>query len=146
MSNGRSIFDVLRHVANSLQEAQRDGRDRAGGAGHISGPRGRTDYGFSARIGPGTEETETTASADHDHLVDVRRGEDHLLVVADLPDVDADDLTVGIDRGAGDLVVGVDDTPVEHVPLPWPDADVDARFEHGVLEVHIEPAGAGSHP
>lgn len=144
MSDKRSMFDVVRHVIDSLQEAQRDGRDRAGGAGHISGPRGRrTDYEFSARIGPETDETETTASVDHDHLLDVRRGEDedHLLVVADLPDVDTDDLTVGIDREADDLVVGVDGKPVERVPLPWPDVDVDARFEHGVLEIHIDPAG-----
>lgn len=136
----RSIFDVVRHVIDSLQEAQREGRDSTRGAGHISGPRGRTDYGFSARIGPETEEP--TAAGDHDHLLDVRRGEDHLLVVADLPEADTDDLTAGIDRGTNDLVVGVDGKPVERVSLPWSDVDVDARFEHGVLELRVEPAGS----
>ncbi|ADJ15738.1 gas vesicle protein GvpH [Halalkalicoccus jeotgali] len=148
-----SLLDALRHVVETLQEAEQNGERTGAGHGSVSGKHARTDYGFRISTGPdpdslwerlGTdsgEETEPTADTDtdtDDHLVDVRREDDGLVVLADLPQATAESITAGIDRAENDLVIGFDGEVVDRIALG--DAEVavaDSTFRNGVLEVRL---------
>lgn len=81
------------------------------------------------------------AADDESYLVDSHRDGDEMLVTADLPGVDAEDLSVGLDPEAN-LVVGVEGDVIERVPLPWDAVEATrARFHNHVLEVRLRPAG-----
>lgn len=152
-----SLLDVLRHVVETLQEAERSGEGKGRGSGTVSGGRGRTDYGFTVSTGPdpdslwerlgvddpsgGAEPTTSTSSeagTGDDHLVDVREEEDGVVVLADLPRATAESVTVGIDRERNDLVIGLDGKVVERIGLGEADISVaDSTFRNGVLEVRL---------
>lgn len=154
-----SLLDVLRHVVETLQDAERGDEDGKTGRGTVSGNHTRTDYGFSVSSGPdpdslwerlGVDEpseagdagssgsTSTPAPADDDHLVDVREEEDAVVVLADIPQATAEDVTAGIDRERGDLVIGLGSDVIERIALG--DAGIavaDSTFRNGVLEVRL---------
>lgn len=142
-----TLLGAIRHVIDSLVDAEREGRSGAQGTGRIPKGHFTARYGFSGRVGS-SESTEgenresTRRSEDESpYLIDVRYDEadEELLVVADLPEVEADELTVGLDPDRNELVIGVENRPVDRVELPWPVADVESRFQHGVLELRFTP-------
>lgn len=141
-----SLFGAIRHVIDSLVDAEREGRSGAQGTGRIPKGHFTTQYGFSGQIGPsesaeGDEGSTHRTESESPYLVDVRYDEadEELLVVADLPEVEADELTVGLDRDRDELVIGVENRSVDRIELPWPVADVESRFQHGVLELRFTP-------
>lgn len=149
-----SLLDVLRHVVETLQDTERSGEGKGAGSGTISGGTTRTDYGFSVSTGPdpdslwdrlgGEESTDSstvtpTKSPDEEYLVDVREEENAVLVLADLPQAAAEEITAGIDRERGELVIGIEGGSTERIPLG--DADIvvaDSSFNNGVLEVRLQ--------
>lgn len=133
----RGILGAIRRVVDALAEAERDGKTRFGGAGRIPGNHFTTQYGFSGRIGGPRGRTDSTREAGDRHLVDVRETDDELLVVADMPAVERKDISVGVDEDRNEFVVGVGNEAVERMELPWPVEDVDAQFQHGVLELRF---------
>ena len=73
--------------------------------------------------------------------MDSRSDGEDLVVTADVPGVSVEDLTVGIDRHASDLVIGAGGTEFERVALPWDAVEaVDASVNNYVLEVRIRQA------
>lgn len=136
------LFGVIRHVLGSLVDAERSGGRDVRGTGRRSGRRYSIEYGFSGRVGERPPGTASRAGADADYLVDVREADDAVLVVADLPDVERDDLAVGLADGRSVLVIRVDGRPIEQIELPWPVDAVEPRLHHGVLEIRITPAEA----
>jgi HSP20 family molecular chaperone IbpA len=141
------LLGGLRSLLETLADAERDGTSRVSRSRRSARGRFDTESGFSARIGRPSSRSDADSITDRsaaddrpdvDAHVDVRHDDDgRLVVVADMPDVDPEDLTVGLDEAANELVVGVDDHAVERLPLPWPVDDVEGRFNHGVLELHI---------
>ncbi|WP_227378519.1 gas vesicle protein GvpH [Haladaptatus halobius] len=72
--------------------------------------------------------------------IDARITDDELLIVADLPGVTEDDLSVGIERSTNKLVIGRGEVVVGRVELPWESSKVThAQFNNGVLEMHVRP-------
>lgn len=142
-----TLLGAIRHVIDSLVDAEREGRSGAQGTGRIPKGHFTAQYGFSGRVGSSEstegERRESTRRAEDEspYLIDVRYDEadEELLIVADLPEVEADELTVGLDRDRNELVIGVENRPVDRVELPWPVADVESRFQHGVLELRFTP-------
>lgn len=141
-----SLLGAIRHVIDSLVDAEREGRTETRGAGRIPKGHFTAQYDFSGRIGPsestGGGDGESARRAEESpYLIDVRYddADEELLVVADLPEVEADQLTVGLDRDRNELVIGVEDRPVDRIELPWPVADVESSFRHGVLELRFTP-------
>lgn len=160
-----SLLDVLRHVVETLQDAERDDEGSKTGSGTVSGKRTRTDYGFSVSTGPdpdslwerlginegseasdsGASSSSTPAPADDDHLVDVREEEDAVVVFADLPQATAEEVTAGIDRDRDDLVIGLGSDVIERIPLGDAGIDVaESTFRNGVLEVRLRTDAEGA--
>jgi len=155
---GGGLLGGLRSLLAALADAEGDGPDRVSRSRRRSGSRFTTEFGFTGRLGRPSGHPDAGADsrsdgssisgrssphdrADENHHVDVRHDDDgRLVVVADMPGVDPDDLRVGLDEDANELVVGVDDQPVERLPLPWPVDDVEGRYNHGVLELRITAA------
>ena len=151
-----SLLDVIRHVVETLQNAEQSGEGEGAGSGTVSGRFARTDYGFSVSTGPdpdslwdrlGVDEpaedtsTVTPTQTTDDYLVDVREEDDAVFVLADLPQTTAEEITTGIDREREELVIGVEGSPVERIPLG--DADIvvaDSTFNNGVLEIRLGTA------
>ena len=144
-----TLLGAIRHVIDSLVDAEREGRTDARGTGRLPKGHFTTQYDFSGRIGPPDSTDRDGGSTrqtgdESSYHVDVRQaGDEELLVVADLPAVEADDLTVGLDRERNELVIGVEDRAVDRVELPWPVADVESSFQHGVLELRFTPEDEG---
>lgn len=118
-------------------------------AGEEAG-RGVIDYNVSVRSGIGGRDTAGDGIGHRPrrlpdsgraqlpaHRVTTRTDEDELLVVADLPDVDVDAITVGFDDDT--LVIGVDGRELERVTLPWAEAAANATIQNGILTVTIAP-------
>ena len=104
--------------------------------------------GFAGRDGRGrgasTDRSlaSTDSTDDHGYLVDSRSDGEDLVVTADVPGVDIDDLVVGIDPRANDLVIGAHGSELERVTLPWDAMDaVDATVNNYVLEIRLRQAG-----
>ena len=149
------LLGGLRSLLEALADADGDGPTRVGRTRRRRGGRFSTEFGFSGRVGRPSSRSESGSDSgsdantisgrsapddrmDVDYHVDVRHDDDgRLVVVADMPGVDPDDLRVGLDEESNELVVGIDDRPIERLPLPWPVDDVVARFNHGVLELRI---------
>ena len=74
--------------------------------------------------------------------IDTRYHGDELVVVADLPLTDPEDLRAGIERDGTDLVISTNGRVVGRVVLPWESTETTrARFHKGVLELRLRPAG-----
>lgn len=154
------LLGAIGRIVEALADAEREGRTEVGGAGRHPSGHFTTEYGYAGRIGlddldsgsgsgsgrasasgsqPDTGESPATDDA---YRVDVRYDEsaDELLVVADLPDVNADDLDAAVDRASNELLIDVEDRTVERLELPWPVDDVDSRFRHGILELRFTPS------
>lgn len=150
------LLGAIRLIVDTLVEAEREDRTTFGKTDRIQGDHFTTEYGFSGRIGgarrqndspPGSRSpdsrsssrstVDSTAGSDDQHLIEVRETDDELLVVADMPDVEPGDITAGIGEERNEFVVGVGDEVVERMELPWPAEDVEAQFQHGILELRF---------
>ncbi|WP_227355269.1 gas vesicle protein GvpH [Haladaptatus salinisoli] len=88
-----------------------------------------------------TDETRHESDVDS-YYVTAHRADDEVTVVADLPGVSEDDLSVGLARDSNEFVIAVRGAVVRRVSLPWNRAAVDkARFNNAVLEVRLRPPG-----
>lgn len=146
------VLGVIRQVVDALADAERTGRKTTAGSGRWSRGSRSVEYGFSGRIG-GLLESEDEGSTpagggsavvrealshgDEEHLVDVRKTGNGVLVVADLSGVDIDDLTVRVTDDWTTLDVVLDDESLGRISLPWQAADVDPVYHHGVLEISV---------
>ena len=115
----------------------------------------RTESGRSRRgeeSGPNRSAHETDSKLlggdipDDDYHIDTERTTDELVVSAELPDVTAEELFVGIDKETQSLVVAVDDAIIAQEFYPWEAIDASStRFDPPDLHVRLEPAtDAGS--
>jgi HSP20 family molecular chaperone IbpA len=134
------ISDVIEGLLDALERADREDRTTLyGGTRRADRPFGM-DYGFDVRWGLDSFDTDEPPTEEHrSHLVDTRRTDDGMGVVADLPDVDRDDVTVRIDEEHRFLEIGTDDGVIERVPLPWPAEVRTTRLNNGVLDVVLAP-------
>lgn len=111
-------------------------RTRTGFAGQVGGPRRESDSWVTRHSWHG--DTADSGSGENDsYRVDVREGHDELLVVVDMPGVDREDITAGIEDDGETFVVGIDGQAVERLDLPWSVGDVQTRFQHGILELRF---------
>ncbi|WP_254862305.1 gas vesicle protein GvpH [Halovivax gelatinilyticus] len=94
--------------------------------------------------GTGRERTKRLRTSTTDRcLVDTRFDGGAFVVHADIPGAEVDDVSVGLDPRADQLVVGVHDEAVAWVDLPWSKAEAtDVWFNNGVLEVRLRPTDA----
>ncbi|MFC4439134.1 MULTISPECIES: Hsp20/alpha crystallin family protein [Natrialbaceae] len=77
--------------------------------------------------------------ASDDCLIDTRF-DDEFIVIADIPGVSKDDLSVGINPKTNTLVISKVGIVLERIPLPWqPTEATTVRFNNGVLEVRVRP-------
>lgn len=75
------------------------------------------------------------------HLLDTRYPGEEFVVVADVLGASEDDLFVGLDTEANELVVEVHDERLERVTLPWEAVEVTGvTLNNGVLEARIHPS------
>lgn len=103
------------------------------------GDAARTDP--EAPTGRGKSERNEVVDVADDYLVDTHREGDEFLVTAELPGVDEDDLSVGIDVESNDLVLSADGRTIERISLPWSSTDAaKVWFNNGILEVRLHPA------
>ena len=74
------------------------------------------------------------------HLLDTRFRDEEFVVVADVLGANEDDLFVGLDSEASELVVEVDGTLLERVALPWEAVETTGvTLNNGILEARIRP-------
>ena len=151
----------LREFLNLLQSL--DEAEERRGTGRVRGGRSRIDYDVSIGTGFGIEDLqdrpdrrlgrprgdrprhrsrreprpEGESEVESGYHVTTREEEDGVVVIADLPGVGADELTVGFERHGETLIVAVEDEPVGQVSLPWPAKAEWSSFNNGVLEVHL---------
>lgn len=108
---------------------------------------GRISYGYTARTGPRGPASphrrrrpsrggSSDADAPDAHA-SVARDDDDIRVTVDLPGVDPDDLTVGVDPEHDALVVAVEGTVLARVPLEGTNEVDDCWLNNDVLTVHL---------
>lgn len=87
---------------------------------------------------------ETTPAIDFEdeYLIDTHQTEDEFVVIAELPGVSEDDLSVGIDVRSNEFVIAADGRAIDRIPLPWSSTDAaKVLFNNGILEARLRPAG-----
>lgn len=153
-------FDRLRELIEALQDLDDDELDDAV----------RFDYDYDVRVGLGGDDADRRASrwnpnrgrdrsqdreedrtrtVDVDDVVDapgrtyhvdVEEGDEEVVIKADLPGVDREELSVDVEDDA--VLVRVDGEVVEEVPVRWDDGTVtDVSFRNAVLVVTLSRAG-----
>lgn len=138
-----SVTDLVNSLldADASRPTQDHPRRRPDGPGKVG--RKRDDPPPSpgdAGIGDAEPEDAAGAAETDKYHVRTHESDDELTVVADLPGVDEEDLSVGLTDGEDILVIAVDGTPVDRVTLPWdPVAITKVWFNNGVLEVVVRP-------
>ena len=146
----RGRLDRLRSLLSDLESEGTIER-----TGRVASARGVVDYRYSIMSGfdeaipdrVDGDETERRRLQDVDsdeYLITTRQEGSEFVVVADLTNVDAEDLTVGIDDVRDFLVIGVEGRAVERVPLPVTSVVTDASFSNGILEVRMQPSEVGT--
>lgn len=76
-----------------------------------------------------------------DYLIDTRFDDDEFIVTADIPGVNKDELSVGINPETNNLVISKEGTVIESVDLPWESPEATCVwFNNGVLEVRLRPS------
>jgi len=148
---GISLGGGLRKLVDLLERVDRSGRES--GEGRVPG-RTAIDYSYAARTVDADRDDERSRDGDRAASrprtvrrvrsarvpVRVDRDGDDVVIVVDVEDVDREDLTVGVDRSAGELVVGVADTPTGRVPIDGDGAAiVDVTENNRILEVRVRP-------
>lgn len=138
----------LSAFADLLRALDEEGERR--GSGRIEGDRSTIDYDVNIGTGPGPGDRKGRPSrssgsrrkrrkrpSDDDYHVTTRETDDGVVVIADLPGIDDDDLTVGFEDDDRTLAVAVDGEVVERVSLPWPAEPERSTFRNGVLEIYL---------
>jgi HSP20 family molecular chaperone IbpA len=124
---GLSVSDLIRELRDRSETRQ--SRDSLGVRPGGRGGRGRRSAG---RRGGRREQP------DADYHVEQYRDDDELAVLADLPGVDDDEVTAGIDEDGEEFVLAVGGAVVERVPLPWDRTEVaHTGFNNDVLEIRL---------
>ena len=129
------LFTGLRRLIMALRNADRDGRSGRR-------PMMRVETSYSLLDGIKSEDTDEAVSDEEPlHRTDVRYDHDtgELMVVADLPNVAKDDLSVGFDKERNQLVMIIDGREADRIDLPWSVTEIESRFHHGVLELRMRP-------
>jgi len=143
------ITGAIRRVLEALAEAEREGGFDS--SGRISSDHFTTEYGFSGQVGGPRNSSDSDSTgprrsldspsdspeASDDYRIDIRQMDDELLIVADLPDVEPEEIEAAVSEEQDEFVVRVGNTTVERMELPWPAADVRGQFQHGVLELRF---------
>lgn len=140
----RSLLAMLREM-EERDEQERPGRPRPGPFTSVDcsidiGDLSESTQGAEWRAGTGAppEGVRGSAGGGPDYRVTSRETSDGLVVVADLPGVDAADVRPRLDHDAAALVVDVAGDEATRHPLGsdgW--GVVDSRFANGVLEVEL---------
>lgn len=128
--------------------------------------REQTDTGFGVRLGRGidpltdllriegdsgstppveeataSESTEVTDAADGEYLLNVDRGEEEIIVTADLPGVNEAEIAVGIGNETNDLLIQVSGETIGRLSLPWKAAvATSVTYNNYILEIRLSPA------
>ena len=127
--SNRSTLDYSVSVRSGLEELRSrrteddSSRDTALSSRPSSGRRPRTRRRYESSV---------------DSTVTTRTYDDELILTADLPGVDPDDITVGFDDQ--ELVIGVGGRELERVQPPWEGPTADAAIHNGILTVRVVPA------
>ncbi len=155
LGNVRGPRGRLERLRSLLSDLESEGTIER--AGRFASARGAVDYRYSIMRGFGDAVPDSGFSGEtperrrlqerdaDDYLVTTRQEGREFVVVADLTDVEAADLTVGIDDSGTALVIGVEDRAVERVPLPAASVVTDASFSNQILEIRMQPTEAGEH-
>lgn len=150
-SLGRRLGERLERLLEFLDESE-DRRRSLDGPGSRRTPASSrisvdTDVSIGS-LGDSDREprsrTQFVRTSDDEYLTSVQREGEDLVVVADLPGVEFDELSVGVDADSEQLVIAVDDDPIERISLSREAVgDVDARYNNYVLEVRVPGGGTG---
>ncbi|MBI4498613.1 MAG: Hsp20/alpha crystallin family protein [Chloroflexi bacterium] len=151
------LFKGLGNFLDLLGQMAEEGTSEVSRSGEVRGPgEVRGVYGFSVKMGLGgtptverfgnihTTERGPTVSEVREPLVDVFDEGDHILVVAEIPGVAADDIHVEVE---GDILTLRAEGPqrkyAKEVLLPALVAAASLRqsYQNGILEVRLEKAG-----
>ncbi len=145
-----NVFETLSTLLEQLDDADLDAGERRSDTVR----RGDATFDYDINIGTiaSGDEGRTDRrsrdwdikgeSEDHEYRVRVNDAEGELVVVADLPAVSADEVSVETTDNDDALEIRVDGAVLRSVPLDWGGATVtEVAFTNQVLEVHVEPQG-----
>lgn len=142
-----SVTDLVNSLldADVSRPTQDHPRRRPDGPGKVGRKRDEPPPSPGDAGGASDEEGTPSETVQTDtYHVRTYEGDGELTVVADLPGVNEEDLSVGLTKG-DDLLVAVDGTPVDRITLPWdPMVITKVWFNNGVLEVVVRPIDGGS--
>lgn len=142
------ILGSVRKFLELLQEMDREGDPVR--HGRVSSVSGRTQADYTVAIGSlesrideadgvrdGSDTGEFERRVDQTSPVDVRETADGVLVHVEIPEVEGETISAGVDERT--LVLGVDDTILRRISLPRSGLTVIAgAYRNGVLELHLE--------
>jgi HSP20 family molecular chaperone IbpA len=136
-----TISDAIERILDAIERAE-PGERPLPDESRRSGRPFDLDYGFAVDWGldpiipvdPGGPDSPPESN---EHLVDSRREDDEITIVADLPDADGDDVEVRLDEDARLLEIRDADGVIERTALPWPAEVRTVRLNNAVLDVRI---------
>lgn len=130
---GQPLTNLLGGLLDVKASTHRDRGDRQRVDDAASG----NSHGQS---GARVQDTDEPVEVADEYLVETHRTDDEFVVTAELPGVDEEDLSVGIDVPSNELVIAARGKPIDRVELPWPSTDAaKVWYNNGILEVRLRP-------
>lgn len=113
------------------------------------------DYNYDVNVGIGGDRKRRSESSDDrsepertvdvddqddalDHAVDVREYDDEVIVSADLPGVDEDDLDIAIEDDASTLRITAGEDVIERIPIDSQLSITDVSFTNQILQIRLQ--------
>lgn len=120
------------------------------------------DYNYDVNVGLGGDRKRRSGSSDDrsepertvdvddqedalDHAVDVREYEDEVIVSADLPGVDEDELDIAIEDDASTLSITAGEDVIERIPLDSQLSVTDVSFKNQILQIRLQASEDSNH-
>lgn len=153
-----SVGDII-EALSELEDAEDDSKSESGTLDRDSFT---IDYSYDVNVGLGGDrkrrgkssddrsEPERTVDIDNqgdavDYTVDVREYEDEVLVSADLPGVDEDDLDVAIEGDAGTLTITAGEDVIERISVDSQLSVTDVSFRNQILQIRLQARENSDH-
>ncbi|MBI4336269.1 MAG: helix-turn-helix domain-containing protein [Chloroflexi bacterium] len=153
-----SLFKGIGNLIDLVTTMVEEGRTEETHTGTLEGAEGRVKgvYGFTVKLGLGGEpvvqrfgnirETEAgpVVTEVREPLVDVLDEGDHVVVIVELPGVDAKDIRLGVKGGVLQIDAATGDRKYNRetaLPSPVDPASLVSSYRNGVLEVKLTKQG-----
>lgn len=149
------LFGSIGELIEALSEIDQNEDGTRSETGRVDRDSFTIDYNYDVNVGIGGDRDRRSRSRDHssepertvdvddferdpEYEVDVREYEDEVIVSADLPGVDEEDLDITVEDDEGAVTIEAANDVIERIPLDDQLSVTDVSFKNQILQIRLQ--------